>query len=50
MMAKKDDVSALAMGWLTIPAAGDSCSKNRLTATIKNAYPFRPIFNGSKVL
>jgi len=27
MMVNKDDVSALAMGWLTIPAAGDSYSK-----------------------
>jgi hypothetical protein len=27
MMAKKDDVSALATGWLTIPAAGDLCTK-----------------------
>jgi len=24
--------------------------RNRLTATTKNAYLFRPIFNGSKVL
>jgi len=27
MMAKKDDVSALATGWLTIPAAGDLRTK-----------------------
>ena len=27
MMVNKDDVSALAMGWLTIPAAGDLSTK-----------------------
>jgi hypothetical protein len=42
--------SASATGWLGIAAAGDSCCKKLTDGYGKNAYPFRPKFNGSKVL
>jgi hypothetical protein len=50
MMAKQDDVSALAAGWLSQLATGDSCSKKSSDGSEKSAYPFRPKINGSKVL
>ena len=42
--------SALATGWLVIVAAGDSGSKKLADGYGKSAYPFRPKFNGFKVL
>jgi hypothetical protein len=42
--------SASATGWLHVAAAGDLCSKKSADGYGKSAYPFRPTFNGSKVL
>jgi hypothetical protein len=42
--------SASATGWLALAATGDSCSKKLADGYGKSAYPFRPKFNGSKVL
>ena len=43
-------LSASATGWLQVAAAGDSCSNKSADGYGKSAHPFRPKFNGSKVL
>jgi hypothetical protein len=43
-------VKASATGWLHVTAAVDLCSKESADGYGKSAHPFRPKFNGSKVL